>query len=436
MNPEILVKTIQELNEEIAKVDYKAETIDFSQTIDEDVNNILLPDELVTALCFTEDTNKYQCFNTTNGSERTEFYVDVQVREKDINITDPTGVTNLLSLNGSRVSFGGPDGLNAIQIPDNFAQSFVITEGLNPYISCDTTDSFEAVTIHKNITCAEDLTVTGDLIVNGLTTTVNAATVSIQDCVLELCKGNSADVSDGGFYVVYNDGVEKYAGLVRDASDTGKWKFVTDLTVTPDTNPVYDANLADLCVNCILSDKILVEDGSELLPTLSFANDDNTGLFVSAPDTLNIVTNGTTCMVINPVGDIALSSVTDSIDPVSGSFQTLGGIGIAKNAFIGGNLITGSSIIHHKRSVTGPSEPTLPEDHIICVDPAGPPVDVVLTNADTIPGRILIIKDMGSGSNTISTEGSQTIDGVSTQNLTAPYSSFHLFCDGFNWFTY
>jgi hypothetical protein len=46
--------------------------------------------------------------------------------------------------------------------------------------------------------------------------------------------GNSADSADLGFFARY-DASAKYTGLFRDASDTGKYKLFTGLTVEPTT---------------------------------------------------------------------------------------------------------------------------------------------------------------------------------------------------------
>ena len=70
-----------------------------------------------------------------------------------------------------------------------------------------------------------DFTVTGDLVVSGDTTTVNTATLTVEDPLIKLASGNtSGDVVDIGFYGLYdNSGSQDvYTGLTRDASDD-KW---------------------------------------------------------------------------------------------------------------------------------------------------------------------------------------------------------------------
>jgi len=85
-----------------------------------------------------------------------------------------------------------------------------------------------AVTIGDSsdvVTIGNDLTVTGDLIVSGNTTTVNTAQLSVEDPLIELARGNTADSVDIGIYGRYTASGTKYAGLFRDASDDDVWKF-------------------------------------------------------------------------------------------------------------------------------------------------------------------------------------------------------------------
>ena len=78
---------------------------------------------------------------------------------------------------------------------------------------------------------------TGNLTVNGSTTTVNTATLSVEDPLIILASGNdAADSVDIGFYGLYDtSGTDKYAGLFRDANDSGKFKLFKDLQVAPTT---------------------------------------------------------------------------------------------------------------------------------------------------------------------------------------------------------
>ena len=81
------------------------------------------------------------------------------------------------------------------------------------------------ITDSSGLSLAADVTVTGDLIVNGDTVTVNTATLSVEDPLIALATGNGADSVDVGLYAKYTDSGVKYSGLFRDASDSDKWKL-------------------------------------------------------------------------------------------------------------------------------------------------------------------------------------------------------------------
>lgn len=86
-----------------------------------------------------------------------------------------------------------------------------------------------------------DLTVSGNLDVNGTLTTIDTTNLSVSDSIIELSRDNGADTLDIGFYGTYNDGTEKYTGLFRDQNDSGVYKLFTGLQVEP-TATVDTAN--------------------------------------------------------------------------------------------------------------------------------------------------------------------------------------------------
>ena len=88
-----------------------------------------------------------------------------------------------------------------------------------------------------------DLTVSGDLVVNGDSVQVNVSTLQVEDPMIKLGQSNSADSLDLGFYGLYNDGSDKYAGLFRDQSDSGKFKLFDGITSEP------TATVADVSSN-------------------------------------------------------------------------------------------------------------------------------------------------------------------------------------------
>jgi hypothetical protein len=128
-----------------------------------------------------------------------------------------------------------------------------------------------------NVTIGNTLTVTGDLIVLGNATTLNTATLTVEDPLVKFGNANPSDGLDIGFFGEYTNSGIKYAGLFRDASDTGKFKLFTDLTSQPTTNVITTADytVATLVSNLSggtvsgLSANIAVGDGGTGRGTLT-----------------------------------------------------------------------------------------------------------------------------------------------------------------------
>ena len=83
----------------------------------------------------------------------------------------------------------------------------------------------------------DNVTISGNLTVSGDTTTVNTATLAVEDPLINLATGNnSSDAVDIGFYGLYDTSGSQdlYAGLFRDASD-GKFKLFKDNQAAPTT---------------------------------------------------------------------------------------------------------------------------------------------------------------------------------------------------------
>jgi len=92
-----------------------------------------------------------------------------------------------------------------------------------------------ALTISRNADASfgRNVTIAGDLTVNGTTTTINTQTLAVEDPLIELSKDNTANSVDIGMYGKYNDGTARYLGLFSDASDSNKFKLFKGLTVQP-----------------------------------------------------------------------------------------------------------------------------------------------------------------------------------------------------------
>lgn len=84
--------------------------------------------------------------------------------------------------------------------------------------------------------------VAGDLIVAGNLVTTNVSSVVVTDAKILLAANNIGDVLDIGFSGTYTDGgsVVRHAGLFRDASDNGVFKFFANTTQDLTGNNVID----------------------------------------------------------------------------------------------------------------------------------------------------------------------------------------------------
>jgi hypothetical protein len=85
-------------------------------------------------------------------------------------------------------------------------------------------------------TSGADVSIAGNLTVNGASTIVNSTTVSINDSLFKFADENSANTVDTGFYAEYiASSVTKYSGLFNDASDSNKFKLFIDSQSEPTT---------------------------------------------------------------------------------------------------------------------------------------------------------------------------------------------------------
>jgi len=131
-----------------------------------------------------------------------------------------------------------------------------------------------------------NLTLSGDLTVNGSTVSINTSTVTVDDPMFALADNNSADTVDIGWYGKYVDSGTKYSGLFRDASDSDMWKLFATTgnsnaapSTTVDTTSGF--TLANLSVNGLTATTLSgslaasnISDIASLSEISSVANDD------------------------------------------------------------------------------------------------------------------------------------------------------------------
>ena len=125
------------------------------------------------------------------------------------------------------------DGVTATTAELNKLDGFTGTHTDLNYIDVATAGTAEAskavvLDASKDITGLNDVTIAGNLTVNGTTTTIDTTNLTVEDPLISLAKNNnSANTVDIGFYGLYDatGSQDVYTGLFRDANDSGKWKL-------------------------------------------------------------------------------------------------------------------------------------------------------------------------------------------------------------------
>ena len=144
-----------------------------------------------------------------------------------LNIAGDTG-TDAVALASDTITFKGGDGITSAVTAAN---TTVILDLDNTVVRTSGAQSI-----------AGDLSVTGNLVINGTTTTVNTSTVTTSDSLIKLANNNTAgDTVDIGFYGTYNATGQKYAGLVRQAGSN--FFLFKDLTTDPTANTLASGSL-------------------------------------------------------------------------------------------------------------------------------------------------------------------------------------------------
>jgi len=93
-----------------------------------------------------------------------------------------------------------------------------------------------------------DVEIQGGLNVLGAITSSETVSVSTSAALLELAVGNPADLLDTGWFAHYVEGgVTKFAGLFRDASDSGRaFKIFQGVTIKPDPNIILNVDESNI----------------------------------------------------------------------------------------------------------------------------------------------------------------------------------------------
>jgi len=168
------------------------------------------------------------------------------------------------------------------------------------------------VGIGGNVFITGNTSITGTITVGGGAFSSNNLTVS--DPIIFMGNTNSGDSLDLGFAGKYTSSGTKYAGLLRDASDSGKFRLFTGLTEAPTS-------------------------------TANFAAASNANLIVG-----NLEASG----LANVAGIVTISNTTAASSTTAAALVVTGGIATANNVHVGGTLnVTGDVTITGNTTVNG-----------------------------------------------------------------------------------
>lgn len=130
------------------------------------------------------------------------------------------GVSNAQLANSSiTIKAGSGEAGQAVSL----GSSFSITGTANQVLISRTGTEF-------TVGIPNDVTIPGNLTVNGTVITANVDNFVVEDPLFMLGTGNAGDTVDLGFYGLYTSSGRNFTGLFRDASDGGKYKLFTGLT--------------------------------------------------------------------------------------------------------------------------------------------------------------------------------------------------------------
>jgi hypothetical protein len=221
-----------------------------------------------------------------------------------------------------------------------------------------------------------DVTITGNLFVNGNVTTINANNLSIADSMIYLAENNPADTLDIGFVSAFTDSISyQHTGFVRDATD-GVWKLFANVEAEPTTTIDFTgASYANLLVGNITAagatitgfSNIRIVSGSadsalqivgnvsrggasyhdflRVTSTASGATNVNKHFRLDGTGNLQIINSAysSALLTLTDAGQLLIGSSLASTSTTTGALRVTGGVGIGGNLFVGGALTESSS---------------------------------------------------------------------------------------------
>ena len=196
-----------------------------------DFGNFVIDDDEIPIAKLASDNVSYGGVSVTLGaSDATPAF----------NLSDATSLPIVAGTTGTLSVARGGTGQTSL---DNFITLGSMTVGNYAASVAGTTNEIEVTGTAGEGTAftiglPADVVISNSLTVNGTTTTIDTQNLIVEDPLIKLAKtNNAADSVDIGFYGLYDTSGSQdlYAGLFRDANDSGKFKLFKDLQDEPTT---------------------------------------------------------------------------------------------------------------------------------------------------------------------------------------------------------
>ena len=179
------------------------------------------------------------------SQQSVKAYVDSQVTAQDLDMAGDSG-TGAVDLDSQSITFTGGTGVTTSV--SGQAATFAIGQAVGTTdnvtfnnVSVDGTLTSDDITA-TTMTASGNVVVTGDLTVNGTTTTVNSTTVEIADPVFEIGESTSDDNLDRGIKFNWHNGSAAKIGFFGMDDTDGTFKFISDAT---DSSSVFSGSVGD-----------------------------------------------------------------------------------------------------------------------------------------------------------------------------------------------
>ena len=157
-----------------------------------------------------------------------------------------TSVTGVASFNSTHFTVSGAGAVSStgitVKVSSGDAGSTLNSGGTLTITGTANEINIQRTASTYTIGLPTDVTIGGNLTVNGTVITANVDSFIVEDPLIMLGTGNAADSVDLGFYSQYTTAGRLFSGFFRDASDSGKYKLFTGLTGTAE--PTTTVNVA------------------------------------------------------------------------------------------------------------------------------------------------------------------------------------------------